>query len=114
MHDTVLKFGKLGIVPTVSCADKIACDALKAVDIVAVAVRTLFKVFLRILISAVHTTVAVVVHGAVADVVLVHEVDNIGDCLGIVGRITVNFHIEDMSATGQGMIRSLDLCLVAG
>lgn len=114
MHDAVLKFGKLGIVPAVSCADKVTGDALQAVDIVAVAMRTLLEVFLRILISAVHTTVAVVVHGAVADVMLIHEVDNVGDCLGVVGCITVNFHIEDVSATGQGMIRSFNLRLVAG
>lgn len=114
MHDAVLEFGKLGIVPAISCTDEVAGDALQAVDVAAVAMRTLFKVFLRILISAVHATVAVMVHGAVADVVLVHKVDNIGDCLGIVGRITVDFHIENMSAAGQGMIRRLDLCLVAG
>ena len=44
----------------------------------------------------------------------VHQVDYVGYCLGIVGGIAVDFHIEYMSAAGELVVRGLDLGLVAG
>ena len=68
----------------------------------------------RILIAAVHTTVTVVVHGTIAHVELVHHIHYAHDDLGIMCSITVDLHVEDVSATCQIVIRSLDLGLMTG
>ena len=114
MDDTVLELGELAAVPAVGGADEVACDALQAVDVVAVAAGALVEVIGSVLIAAIHAAVAVVVDRTVAHVVLVHQVHDIGDGFGIVGGVTVNLDIEDMSATGQLMVGSLDLGLVLG
>ncbi len=57
--------------------------------------------------------VAVVVNGAVSDIVLVHHVDDLHDGLLVMGRVAVNLDIEDVAAGGQRMIGRLDLGLVA-
>ena len=79
MDDAVFKLGELRIVPTVSRTDKIAGYTLEAIDVVTVAIWTFFKILLRVLISAVHAAVAVMVDGSIADVVPVHQIDNIGN-----------------------------------
>ena len=70
MHYAVVEFGELAGVPAVGGAHEVAGDALEFVDSCAVAVWTFLQVFGSVFVAAVHTAVAVVVHGAVADVVL--------------------------------------------
>ena len=112
MDDAVLEFCQLRTVPSVCRADKIAGDSLEPVDSVAVALRAFFKVLVGILEAAVHAAVPVVVHGAVSHVVFVHEVHYCHDCLRIVGCVSVNFHIEDVAASCQAVVWSLDFSLV--
>ena len=114
MDDAVLELGKFAAIPTVGGADEVTSDALQSVDIMTVAVGALLKALGGILVAAVHATVAVVVDRAVTHVVLVHEVHNIGNCLGVVGGITVNLDVEDVATTGQFVIGSLNLGLVLG
>ncbi len=114
MNYTVVKFGKLGVIPAVGGADKVAGDALQAVDRLAVTAGAFMKFGRSVLIAAIHAAVAVVVHGAIAYVVLIHEVDYCCDGVGVVGRVAVNLNIEDVTATGKRMVGRLDFCLVAG
>ena len=114
MDDAVLELGKLAAIPAVGGADEVTGDALQAVDVMTVAVGALLKAIGGILVTAVHATVAVMVDRAVTHVVLVHEVHNIGNRLGVVGGITVNLDVEDVTATSQFVIGSLDLGLVLG
>lgn len=114
MHNAVVEFSQFGVVPTVGGTYEIACDALETVDIVRVAFGTFLQVGRGILVSAVHASVAVVVYRAIAYVVLVHEVDDIGYGLGIVSGVAVYLHVEYMTASGEFVIRGLDLGLVPG
>ena len=114
MDDAVLELGEFAAVPAVGGADKVAGDALQAVDVVAVAVGAFLESVGGILVAAIHAAVAVVVHRAVAHVVLVHQVHDIGDGFGIVGGIAINLHIEDVAAQGKGMVGRLDLGLMLG
>mgnify|MGYP006916025813 CR=1 FL=1 len=114
MDDAVVKFSKFAGVPAVSRTYEIPGDPLEGVDVVTVAVRALVEVFLRILEAAVHTAVAVVVHRAVAHVVLVHKVDDLHNRLRVVGRIAVDFHIEDVAGVFVLVVRAFDLRLVLG
>ena len=98
MNHTVLEFGEFAAVPSVGGADEVAGDALQAVDVVAVANGALLKTLGSILIAAVHTAVAVVVHRAIAHVVLVHQIHDCRDGLGIVGSVAVNLDVEDVAA----------------
>lgn len=79
----------------------------------AVAFRTFFKGFRRVFISALHAAVAVVVDRAITDVVFVHQVNHIADCFRVVGCVTVDFDVEDVAASGQVVIWSLDFGLVS-
>ena len=112
MDNTVVQLRELGIVPSSCGANEIACDSLELVDVPAVAVRTFLKVFIGILVAAVHTAVSVVVYGTVAYIVSVHKVYYSHDSLRVVCGVTVDFHIEDMSSTGKIVVRSLYLSLV--
>ncbi len=113
MDYAVVEFGKLGVVPTVSRADKVACDALEAVDVMGMAPGAFFKVGSGVFISTIHAAVSVVVHGAVADVVFIHEIDDICNRFGVVGRVAVDFHIENVSATCHFVIWGFDFRFVA-
>ena len=113
VHYTIVEFGKLCIVPAVGRADEVSCDTLKPVDVLASAFGTCRQAVLRILVAAVHAPVAVVVDGAIADIITVHHIHDIGYRLGIVRGVAVDLHVEDMTAAGQFMIRSFDLGLVA-
>ena len=62
VHDSVLELREFGAVPTTCCTYEVTGDALQLVDLGALAVRALFKAGVRIFKSAVHATVAVVVH----------------------------------------------------
>ena len=62
VNDAVTEFCELSTVPTACCTHKVACDSLELIDILAAAVRTLLEACLCVLESAVHATVAVVVH----------------------------------------------------
>ena len=79
---------------------------------VAAALWTNLQVGISILVAAVQTAVAVVVHRTVAHVVLVHHVYHACDDRRVVGSIAVYFYIEDVAATGQVVVRSLDLSLL--
>ena len=70
MYHPVVEFGQFARVPAVGRADEVAGDALEGVDVVAVAMRALPEVVISILEAAVEASVAVVVDGTVADVVL--------------------------------------------
>ena len=74
MNHAVAELGELSAVPAVGCSYEVSCDTLELVDVLSTAVRTFGESLFRILKSAVHATVAVVVHRAVSDVILVHEV----------------------------------------
>ena len=112
MHYAVVEFGELAGVPAVGGAYEVAGDALEFVDSCAVAVWTFLQVFGSVFVATVHTAVAVVVHGAVADVVLVHQVHHVGNGFRVVGGIAVDFHIEDMAATGQIVVWCFHFSLV--
>ena len=114
MHYTVVELGKFATVPSVGCTYKVACDALQLVDVVTVALRALMQIFGGVLISAVQATVTVVVDRAVANVVLVHQVNDVHDSLWVVGGIAIDFDVEDVSASCNLVVRSLNLGLVLG
>lgn len=112
MYNTVFEFRKLGAVPAVCGAYKVSCDALESVDVVPVAMRTLLKSFRGVLVAAVKAAVSVMVHTAVADVILVHEVYDAHDGLRIVCGVTVNLDIENMSGIFVFVIWSFDFGLM--
>lgn len=62
MYHAVAELGELAAVPTACGTYEVTCDALELVDVLSTAVRTLYKTLLCVLISAVHTAVAVVVY----------------------------------------------------
>ena len=62
MNDAVAELGELSSVPAVCCTYEVTCDALELVYVAAAAVRTFGEVFLRVLESAVHASVTVMVH----------------------------------------------------
>ncbi len=102
MHDTVVEFGEFGVVPAFGGADKISCDTLQAVDVVASASGTCIQTVGCVLITAVHAAVAVMIHRAVAYVVAVHQIHNLRHCFGVVGGIAVDFDVEYMSPPVRG------------
>ena len=114
VNHAVVKFGKLGVVPAVCRSDKIACDALQAVDDVRMTAGTFLQICRRVLIAALHAAVTVVVYRAVADVVFVHQVNDIGYGFRIVGGVAVYFHIEYVTAARHLVVRSLDFRFMAG
>lgn len=114
MNDPVVQLCQLGIVPAVGCPHQVAGDALQLVDMLAAALRAFFQVWGGVFVAALQTAVTVVVYRTVADVVLVHHVHYTHNDFRIVGGVTVYLHIEDVSAAGQFMIRSLHFRFVAG
>ena len=74
VYYSVVEFGELSAVPTTCRTDKVTCDSLELVYVCSSAVRTFLKTLLGVFKTAVHASVAVVVYGAVSDVVLVHKV----------------------------------------
>ena len=77
------------------------------------ALRTGVEVCVSVLVSAVHAAVAVVVHAAVAHVVTIHHVYHVHDNLWVVRGVSVYLHVEDVTTTGQVMVGSFYLSLVA-
>src|SRR5574344_384119 len=112
MNHAVLQLRQLGTIPPVSRSDKIPRNSLKGIEVMAMTMRTFRKSLSSILITTIQTTVAIMVHTAVTDIVLIHKIDNIHDSLRIMGSIPVDFHIENMSATLKIMIRSLHFSLM--
>ena len=55
MYYAVVEFRELCLVPTVGCTNKVACDALQLVKVLAVALWTLLKALCRVLETAVKT-----------------------------------------------------------
>ena len=53
------------------------------------------------------------VHRTVADVVFVDKCNDVGNGLRVVGSVTVDFHIEDVAAACQVVVRSFHFRLVA-
>ena len=62
MHHSVFEFGKFCTVPAACRTYEVTGDALKFVYLGALAVRTFLEICLRVLISAVHAAVAVVIY----------------------------------------------------
>ena len=112
VYHAVAELGELSAVPAACGSHEVTCDALELVDVLSSAVRTFLKTLVCILETAVHAAVAVVVHRAVADVISVHKVNDRHDRLRIVGRVTIDLDIEDVSATCECVVWSLDLSLV--
>ena len=112
VNHSVLELGKLAAVPAVGGADEIAGDALEGVNIVSVAMRTLLETFGCIFIAAIEAAVSVVIDTAVSDVVLVHQVDDVHNCLRIVCSVSVNLDVEDMAGALVLVVWSLNLSLV--
>ena len=114
MNYAVFELGEFAGVPAVGGTYEVTGDALEGVDVLAVAVRALVQIVFGVLEAAVEAAVAVVVHAAVADVVLVHQVDNLHDGLGVVGGVAVNLYIEDVAGVFVLVVRALDLGLMLG
>ena len=112
MRHAVIKLRKLCVVPSVGSTYQISRDALQPVDIAAAAMWAHCHLSLRILISAIHAAVTVMINRAVADIIFVHHVDNPHYHLWVMSGIAINLDIENMSASGQVMIRRLDLGLM--
>lgn len=112
MHHTVIKLGKFAGVPTVGSADEITRDTLYSLKFHS-AFRAYRLILVGILITAFRAMVTVVVDRAVSDVILIHHIDDLHDSLLIMSGITVNLHIEDVSAASEVMIGSLNFGLVA-
>lgn len=100
MNYAVFQFGFLPAVPAVGSADEIAGDALKEVDMRPAATGADAQSALAGLIAAIQAPGSVMVDAAVPHVVFVHEVDDTHDRFGVVRRVSVHFHIEDVSAPG--------------
>lgn len=111
--DTVVELAELAVVPAVGGTDEVASDALELVYIGTATLRTYLKFRIGILVAAVEAAVAVVVYAAIAHVELVHHVDYAHDDLWVVGGITVNLYIEDVSSACEVVVWCLYLCLVA-
>ena len=62
VYHTVAELCELAAVPTACGTYQVTCDSLELVDVFASAVRALLETGLCVLESAVHATVAVVVH----------------------------------------------------
>ena len=62
VYHAVVELGELCLVPTVGCSNKVSCNALQLVKMLATALGALVKLFCRVLEAAVEATVAVVVH----------------------------------------------------
>ena len=112
VNHAVTEFCKFSSVPAACGTHEVACDALKLVDVLSTAVRTLGEILLCILESAVHTTVAVVVDRTISDVIFIHKVNNVHYRLRIVCGISVNLDIEYVSAAGECVVRTFNLSLV--
>ena len=112
MDYTVLELGELAGVPAVGGTYEVAGDALEGVDVLAVAVRALMEIVVGVLEAAVEAAVAVVVDAAVADVVLVHQVDDLHNGLRVVGGVAVDLYIEDVTGVLVLVVRALDLGLM--
>ena len=97
MNHAVVKFGEFAGVPTIGSANEVTCDTLKGIDVVAMAMRTLGKTVSGIFIAAVEAAVAIMVDGAVANVVFVHKVHNLHYSLRVMGCITIDLYIEDVT-----------------
>lgn len=114
MDYAVVQLGQLRAVPTVGSTYQIAGDALQAVDAFASALRTFIQTSLGVFVATIHTAVAVVINGTIADVILVHHIYHTHDDFRIVRSVTINFYIEDMTTTSQVVIWSFDFSFVAG
>ena len=114
MCHAIIQLRQLTTVPAVGGTHQITRDTLEFVDVGRAAFRAALQMVVGILVAAVHTTVTVVVHAAIAHVQLVHHIHHAHDYLWVVGGIAVNLHVEDMSATGHLMIGSLNLGLMTG
>ena len=112
MDNSVIQLCQFRAVPTLGCTYEVTSDTLQAVNLCRLASWTLLQLLLGILIAAIHTAVAVVVHRAVADVVLVEKVYDIHNRLWVVSCVTVNLHIEDVTTTSQCVVWCLNLSLV--
>ena len=62
VYHAVLKLCKLGAVPTACCSYEVAGDTLELVNLGALAMRAFLEVCISVFISAVKTSVAVVVY----------------------------------------------------
>ena len=62
MYHAVAQLGELSAVPTAGCTYEVAGDALELVNLGALAMRTFLEVCVSVFISAVKTSVAVVVY----------------------------------------------------
>ena len=79
-----------------------------------VAFGTLLQVFGSIFIPAIHAAVTVMVDRTIAHIMLIHQVYNVHDGLGIVRSVAVNLYIEYVATTCQLVIWTFDTCLVLG
>ncbi len=113
MYDAVVEFGEFCTVPSVGSADEISCDTLEFIDVMTAAFWAGVEFFVCILIAAIHAAVAIVVDRAIADVVFVHKIHNVGDRFGLWVASPSIFDIEYMASSGKFVIWSLDAGLMA-
>ena len=114
VDDAVIELGQFRAIPTLGGTYKVARDALQLVYMGTTTLGTSGEFLVCIFVSTLHATIAIVIHRAVTNVVLVHEIDDIHDSLRVVGSIAINLNIEDVSATSEVVIGSLDLGLMLG
>lgn len=112
MNDAVLQLSLLSRVPSIGGADQVASDSLKEVEVLASALRARLQSLLRSLVTAVKAAYTVVVDTSVAHIVLVHKVDDFHNSLGVMRRVAVHLHVEDMTPAREDVIRGLDLGLL--
>ena len=53
------------------------------------------------------------IYATITDVVLIHKVYNLHDCFFIMGRVTINLDVKNMSAASELMIGSFNFRLMA-
>lgn len=91
---TVTLFRPFGRVPTVEIARQVTGDAAHAQDVLPVTYRA--AVVDDSFVTAVVAGVYRMVDGAVANLFVVHHLDNLGDGLHVLLRFSVQFHIGDV------------------
>ena len=114
VRHTVVELSQFSTVPAIRGSHKIPRDALQLVNVGRTALRTLLQMIVGILVAAVHTAVTVMIHRAIAHVELIHHIHHTHDHLWVMGGITIDLHVEDMTTTRHLMIRGLHLSLMTG
>ncbi len=72
VDNSVIQFCQFSLIPTLGCSNKVTCNTLQLINILAATFRAYFQLRLSILIAAIHTAITIVIHRAITDIVLIH------------------------------------------